>query len=58
MWLSLCYFWLVRGSEGGPWEDGWVIHHPRKVTGWTNLKDVTFDGFKGAVPLFTHKKDG
>ena len=26
--------------------------------GWTNQKDLTFDGFKGVVTLITHKKDG
>ena len=27
------FFWLVEGSKGGPWGDGWVMRHPRKVTG-------------------------
>ena len=29
-------FFLTKalwGSEGGPWGDGWVMHHPRTSTG-------------------------
>ena len=32
--------------------------HPRRVTGITNYRDFTFDGFMGVVLLFTNKKDG
>ena len=33
--------------------DGGKMHQPMRVNGRTNQKDLTFDGFKGAVPLFT-----
>ena len=36
----------------------WVIRHPRRVTGRTVQKDITFDDFKEAVLLFTYEKNG
>ena len=51
-WLS----WLLWGSKGGPWGDKWVIRHPKRVIGRKNQNDLIFEGFKAAVPFFTHKK--
>ena len=48
-------FGALRGS---PWvTDGWCAT-PGQWWGRTNRGDLTFDGFKGAVSLFTYKKDG
>ena len=46
-------FWSIWSSEGGSWDDGWVIYHPRKGRGRKNQKDVTGDRFQVTVPLFT-----
>ena len=41
------------GGGGGPWGDRWVMHHLRRLTSRKNQKDITFNGLKGAVSLYT-----
>ena len=60
---SVC--WSVADCCCLPWEAPWVTDFPygwcATLAGWrgrTNQKDCTFGGSKGAVPLFTYKKDG
>ena len=42
----------LRRAPGGT--DGWCPISGGGQ-GWSNQKDLTFDGFKGAVPLVTHE---
>ena len=48
-------FWALRGAPKVA--DGWCAT-PGQWWSRTNKKDLTFDGLKGAVSLFTYKKDG
>ena len=47
-------FGALRGAPGVT--DGWCAP-PGGCWGRMNPKDLTIDGFKGAVPLFTYEKD-
>ena len=38
------------------WQMG--VELPQEGDGIVEIRDLTFDGFKGAVPLVTHGKDG
>ena len=50
IWFLWRYFYLLWVSKRGRWADRWVMHNPRRVMGWTNWKDLAFDGFKGLSP--------
>ena len=52
--LVLVVFMLLWSSQGGPWGDR-ASATLGGLQGGTNLKDMTFDGFKGVFPLFTYK---
>ena len=47
-------FGALRGARGVT--DGWYVT-PGGWWGRTNQKDLVFDDFKGAVPLFTYEKN-
>ena len=55
--VILVVFFVASGLwKGGPWDNRLAMRNPGEGWGRKNQKCFIFDGFKWAVPLFTHEK--